>query len=245
MRQFAGPATAQQETPAAIWEDFIDIFYAPSTVFRRRETGGIFVPLLILTFLCGVIFYLNSGALRPMFDAEFNRQVAAVTRNNPNLSEDAVERMRGVAIRVQQIGMFIFIPVAVFGVGLCTWLAGKLVDATQSFHAALIVGVYAHAPRILDQVLHGIQALLLDPAWFNGRFRYTLGVGRFLDPDTTSPLVIALLGRIDVITIWITALVAIGLSVTGRIPLRRAAVAAAIVWMLGGVPLILGALRAM
>ena len=37
----------------------------------------------------------------------------------------------------------------------------------------------------------------------------------------------------------------IGLSVTGRIPLRRAAIAAAIVWFIGGLPLIFPALRAM
>ena len=49
----------------------------------------------------------------------------------------------------------------------------------------------------------------------------------------------------DVITIWITVLVAIGLCVTGRIPLRKAAIAAVIVWIVGGLPMIIGALRAM
>jgi len=73
----------------------------------------------------------------------------------------------------------------------------------------------------------------------------SLGVGRFLDPDTVSPLLLAVVGRIDVITIWITALIAIGLCVTGRIPMRKAAIAAAIVWCVGALPLILGALRSM
>ena len=60
-----------------------------------------------------------------------------------------------------------------------------------------------------------------------------------------SPLLLAVVGRIDLITIWITVLVAIGLAVTGRIPLRKAAIAAAIVWFVGGLPLILPALRSM
>ena len=69
----AAPVAAPR---AAIWEDFIDIFYAPSSVFRRRENGNFFIPLAVITILCGVLFYLNSGALQPMFDAEFDRAMA-------------------------------------------------------------------------------------------------------------------------------------------------------------------------
>jgi hypothetical protein len=56
---------------------------------------------------------------------------------------------------------------------------------------------------------------------------------------------IAVVGRLDLYTLWITVLIAIGLSVTGRIPLGRAAIVAAIVWFLGGLPTILQALRTM
>lgn len=230
---------------AAVWEDFIDIFYAPSSVFRRRENGNVFVPLAIITILCGVLFYLNSGMLQPMFDAEFDRQISAVMRQNPNLPLEAVERMRGFSMRIQQVAMFVFLPLAMFGVAITTWLAGKLVDAKQTFRAAFIVAAYSFAPRILDSVLHGLQGLFLDPAELDGRFRLTFGIGRFLDPDVVSPLMLAVVGRIDLITIWITVLIAIGLAVTGRIPLRKAAIAAAIVWFVGGLPLILPALRSM
>ena len=79
---------------AAIWEDFIDIFYAPSAVFRRREHGNFFIPLIVITIFCGVLFYLNSGALQPMFDAEFDRQMAVAMKQNPDIPAEAVERMR-------------------------------------------------------------------------------------------------------------------------------------------------------
>jgi hypothetical protein len=230
---------------AAVWEDFIDIFYMPSAVFRRRENGNVFIPLAIITILCGVLFYLNAGTLQPMFDAEFDRQMSVAMRQNPNIPPEAVERMRGFATRMQQVAMFVFIPLAVFGVGITTWLVGKLFDAKQTFRAALIVAAYSFAPRILDSVLHGLQGLILDPAQLDGRFRLSFGVGRFLDPDVASPLLLAVVGRIDLITIWITVLIAIGLAVTGRIPLRKAAIAAAIVWFVGGLPLILPALRGM
>ena len=236
----AAPAATPR---AAIWEDFIDIFYAPSAVFRRRENGNFFIPLAVITIVCGALFYLNSGALQPMFDAEFDREMAVARRQNPNLPPEAIEHMRGFASRIQMVMIFIFIPIAIFGVGVTTWLAGKLVDAKQTFRAALVVGAYAYAPRILDGVLQGLQGLFLDPAQLDGRFRLSLGVGRFLDPDTVSPLLLAVVGRLDLITIWITVLIAIGLCVTGRIPLGKAAIAAAIVWLVGGLPLIIPALR--
>jgi hypothetical protein len=234
------------ETPrAAIWEDFIDIFTSPSAVFRRREHGSVFIPLFVVTMLTGVIFYLNSGALQPLFDAEFDRQMAAAMRNNPKITPEMMENTRSFAARIGQVGVFVFLPVAILCVGLVTWIAGKLVDARESLMTALVVSAYSFTPRALEGVINGLQALFLDPAQFNGRFRITLGPGRFLDPDTASPLLIALVGRLDLFTLWITVLIAIGLAVTGRIPLRRAAIAAAIVWIVGGLPTILQAIRAM
>src|SRR5689334_8220460 len=101
---------------AAIWEDFIDIFYAPGAVFRRRENGSFLVPLAVVTIVCAVLFYLNSGALQPVFDAEFDRQMSIAMRQNPNIPPEAMERIRGFGMRMQQVGMFIFIPLAIVGV---------------------------------------------------------------------------------------------------------------------------------
>ena len=239
----ATQATPVSAPPAAVWEDFIDIFYAPSSVFRRRENGNFFIPLAVITLVCGTLFYLNSGALQPMFDAEFDRAIAVASRQNPDMPAEAIERMRGFAVRVQVVIVFLFIPMAMFGVGVTNWLVGKLVDARQTFRSALVVGAYAYAPRMIDIVLQGLQGLFLDPEQLDGRFRLSLGIGRFLDPDVVSPLLLAVVGRLDLITLWITALVAIGLCVTGRIPMRKAAIAAAIVWFIGGLPLIIPALR--
>jgi hypothetical protein len=44
-----------------------------------------------------------------------------------------------------------------------------------------------------------------------------------------------------VFTIWVTVLLVIGLSVTGKIPRAKAAIAGVIVWFLGAVPLLLQA----
>ena len=228
---------------ASWWEDFVDIFYAPSQVFARRAGSGFGLPMLVVTVLIALIGLANSGVMQPIMDAEFSRATAAAMRKNPQLTAEMMERGRGIGEAIARYGAVVFIPVAIFLTGLALWLCGKLVDARESLAAAIMIASYSYVPRIVEGVLNGVQGLLLDPAMLDGRYRLSLGLGRFLDPNTASPVLLALLGRVDVFTIWVTVLLAIGLSVTGRIPRSRAAIAAALTWILGALPALLGALR--
>ena len=239
----ASSPSAEPAKPSSPWEDFIDIFYTPSDVFERRRASGFGIPMLVVTALIGGIFLANSGAMQPIMDAEFTRQTAAMMKANPNLTPEMMEKGRAIGETFQKIGAFIFLPIAMFLTGLSVWLVGKLFDAKQSLGAAIMVASYSYVVRVVESAVGGVQLLLMDPASLNGRLRISLGIGRFLDPDTTSPLVLALLGRVDVFTIWVTILLGIGLSVTGRIPRSTAMIAAVIVWFVGAIPLVLGALR--
>ena len=227
----------------AIWEDFIDIFYAPSQVFARRANGNFWVPLCVVALAMGTLFFLNSGVLQPVFDAEFNRGMAAAMRSNPRLTPEMAEGFRQTGMRVAQVIGFLLVPIAVFATGSAVWLIGKLFEARQTYRSALVVAGYAWVPKILEAVLNGVQGLFLDPEQLNGRFRLTLGIGRFFDPDTTAPILLALVGRIDLFTLWVTLLLAIGLSVTGGISRSRAFLAAPLIWAAGAIPIVLQALR--
>jgi hypothetical protein len=198
-----------------------------------------------VTLLMGAVYFMISGAMQPIMDAEFNRQAAAVMRKNPQFNPEAMERFRHIVARIGQVATFVTMPIIIAMIGTTLWLVGKLFDARQTFKAAMIVAAYACVPKVIEAVLNGVQALMLDPAQLNGPFRLSLGVGRFIDPDTASPMLLALVGRMNVFTIWVTILLAIGLSVTGKIPRQRAAIAAAIVWILGALPMIFQALRSM
>ena len=237
----AGAATPS--APASWWEDFIDIFYAPAQVFARRESSGFGIPMLVVTLMLALIAIANSGAMQPIMDAEFTRATAAAMKKNPQVTAEMMAKSRAFGEAIAKYGAFVFVPVGIFLTGLVLWIVGKFFDARQTLGAAIMVASYAFVPRIVEGVLNGVQLLLLDPATLNGRFRLSLGLGRFLDPDTASPVLVALLGRIDVFTIWITVLLAIGLAVTGKIPRSRAAIAGVLVWVIGALPSLLGALR--
>jgi hypothetical protein len=233
----ASPTAATPAT-ASVWEDFIDIFYAPSAVFARRISSGFIVPMLVVTIAAGVLYLVNNGVWSQVMDAEMNR---ALAKRAQTLTPEQIEGARKIGTTFARISVFIFTPIIMFLTGLALWVVGKFFEAKQTLGQAVMVASYASIPRIVEGVVTSVQGLLLDTAQFTGRWRVSIGVGRFFDPDTTSPALLALLGRVDVFTIWVTVLLVIGLSVTGKIPRARAAIAGVIVWFLGAVPLLLQA----
>jgi hypothetical protein len=239
----AGPAPAADKS-ASWWEDFIDIFYAPSAVYARRANAGFGLPMLVVTVILGLVVFAMFGAMQPIMDAEFQRGAAAAMRSNPQITAEMMQKSRAMTEKVAPYLSFVIIPITIFLVGLALWIVGKLFDAKVSLNQAVLIASYAWMPRVIEALVNGVQGLLLDPASLNGRYRVSLGLGRFFDPDTASPMLLALIGRIDLFTIWVTVLMAIGLSVIGRIPRSRAAIAAAIVWLIGALPAILQAARA-
>jgi hypothetical protein len=236
-------AAPAPDKPASRWEDFIDIFYAPSIVYERRQNSGFGIPMLVVTVLIGLIALANSGVMQPIMDAEFARQTAIMMKKNPQITAEMMEKGRAFGETIAKIGAFVVVPIGMFLTGLVLWIIGKFFDAKQTLAAAIMVAAYAYVPRILESILAGVQGLLMDPASLNGRYSISLGLGRFLDPDTASPMLLALLGRVDVFTIWVTVLLAIGLAVTGKIPRSKAALAAVIVWLVGALPGVLQAAR--
>ena len=112
----AAPAAAPR---VGIWEDFVDIFYAPSAVFRRRENGNVFIPLAVVTIACGVLFYLNSGALQPMSMPVRPEWRSRCGRTRNQRGGGAYQASPCVCSRWEPSSSF-HSPIA--GVGVATWL---------------------------------------------------------------------------------------------------------------------------
>jgi hypothetical protein len=233
-------AVPPKQEKASILDDFMDIFYAPSAVFARRENASFWIPLIIVTVLTGVIFIANRDLIEPMMEAEMSR---AMAKSSQQLTPEQMEGMRKMGGVFGTISAFVFTPVMLLALGIVIWMVGKFVDAKQTMNAAIVVAVFSYVPRIVEGIVNRAQSMLIDTSNINSRYSLSLGVGRFLDPDTTSPILLGLVGRIDLFTIWVTVLIAIGLAVTGKISRGRAAIAAVAVWLIGALPTLAGALR--
>ena len=234
-------STATAPAPAttssgSFWESLIDIFYQPSDVFRRRVNTSVWPPLLFDAIAVGVIVFATFNTLQPVFDAEFARATAAAMAKNPQMTQDAMDKGRVFTEGFAKWGAGIGTLFAVFILGIVAWLLGQLFGAKQTFHAAMLVTAYAYVPRVLGAVITGVEGLLMDPSKLTSIQSISLSPARFLDVDHANPLLLQFLTRVDLITIWVTVLLAIGLHVTGRVSKGRAVGFGILLWFLGSVP---------
>ena len=228
---------------ASLWEDFVDIFYAPSSVFARRADGKFGLPLLFLIVVGTILFFLTKNAMQPIMDAEFVRQSAAAMRKNPNITQEQIASGRGFFETVAPFFFAIGLTLSVFGTGLVLWLVSKLFDAKTSAAAAIMIATYSEVPRVVQILVNAAQALFMSPEKLNAINSVGLNPARFMDPDHASAVAIALASRVDLFTIWITVLLAIGIYVVGKVTKQQAAIIAVVVWVVGALPAVLGALR--
>lgn len=236
------PLSPTEKTP--VWEDLLDILYAPSRVFeRRRAEPRILVPFLVVTILVAVILLAGKGLLQGAFDADFARGMATAMKANPQLTPDQMEKGRGFAQTFTTVLLLVGAPIAMLLLGVIIWICGKIVGAAEDIAAAYMIAAYAYVPRIIGAVVLVAQPVVLPPESVKGFASLSVGPARFLDPDTANKLAMAFGMRLDLFTIWSTAIIAIGLQVTGKVSAAKAWIVAAIVWFLPSVFAIIGALR--
>ena len=238
--QVAAPAPAAR---ASRWEDFIDIFHAPAEVFRRRANSSFAVPMLVVAVAMAVLAITNAGVLQPVMDAEFARATQSAVRANPALTPEALDRMRSIGEGVQRYATIVVSIVGLLVLGSMTWLLGKLVEARESWKTAMVIACYAWVPLVVEQIVYGVEGLLMDPDRLTSHYALQLGPARFLSVDGTSPVLMALLGRVDLFTLWVTVLLAVGVYATGKISRSRAVVAGVLYWVAGAALVVLQALR--
>jgi Yip1 domain len=238
-------APAPAERPPSVWEDLLEIFYAPTAVFeRRRETPAFAIALIVFVVLIVGLSFAFRGLMEPIFDIEFKRGMAQAMKKNPQITPEMMEKGKAFAKQ------FLVFGVAFYGLltppilAIILWFVGKVVDSKAQIGQMMMVATYSMFPKVLDTILAAVQMLVLPDSSIHGRYSLSLGVGRFLDPDSASPMLLAIVGRLDVFTLWVTFLLGVGLAVMGRIPKARAFAAAAVMWLVGALPGIWGALRA-
>ena len=227
-------STAAAPPRASSFEDYVDIFYTPSSVFERRRDASPWAPLLIVTGLFAIATYVNYTLLTPVYEAEFTRQMA----QNPNVTAEQMAGMRRFAGIGAVFGGITTVPIATLVLGLVLWVVGKLLDAEQSLRSAFLVVVFSFLPRVLEGIVTALQSFLIDVNAAGSIYAVSLSPARFLSPD--SPVaVLAMASRLSPFVLWSYAIVAIGLKVTGRVSMAKAVVAAAILWLLGALPTVL------
>jgi len=221
---------APTPTKAGLWEDMIDIFFQPSVVFERRRDGKFGLALLALVIISAILFFALKNGMGPIMDAEMAKAAAAMAAKNPSITPEQIAMQQGMMEKFAVVGYVLFLPIGIAIAAVILWLVGKLVDAKVAFAAAMMIATYSQFPRVIEMVLNAVQGLLLAPESITSRYSVQIGPARFLDASA-NPFLLTLLGGLDLFTIWVVALLAIGLAVVARVPRGRAAIAAVAVWL--------------
>lgn len=241
MANAGGAASAHDPPTAAVWEDFIDIFYAPTAVFERRRGWSAWPVLLVLTAVLVVLFLAFQRSLGPLMDLEMQR-AAAEAAGQGELNPAQVEQMRSMGRIFGVIGFGVGFPVGVLVVALLAWALTRLFGAAATFAAVLGVVVYSQVVRVAQYVAVLLEAAVVDVNRYDSLHDLSFSLARFLDQPEASTTVVGLAARVDVFTLWATALVAIGLTVATGLSRGRAWAIAVLVWVAAAVPTILGGL---
>lgn len=232
------PDVSAPPTPpakASLMEDLIDIWFTPSQVFARRVGAGVWGPLLVVVVLFAVLMFANRGAFQGVLDAEVERAVATAMADNPSMSADQAQGMRSIIETSISFSMLLGVPIVLCLLALCIWAVGRMLGGTLGFGTAVMIASFSYLPKVLEMVLVTVQSLVLDTSMWTGRYQFSWGVGRFLDPAGKQGMV-NLLGRIDLFTLWVTVLIAIGLVHAAKVERAKAWMGAAAIWVIGATP---------
>jgi uncharacterized protein YneF (UPF0154 family) len=222
----AEPVSATPEKPAALWEDFMDIFYAPTQVFRRREDANPWPVILIITVLLVIIGFATYGAMAPAIEAVVRAQLA----KNPQVTEDTVNTAVKFSSWSTRLGP-IFYPIFILIAAVAVWVLARIVSAKPSFQKALVIVAYASIIDVAKAIITGVLAMAMGPDRLTSIYKLSLGPAALVDPTTASPILLAVFSRLDLFAIWYTALLGVGVYVIGRVSKSSAATFAVIYWI--------------
>jgi hypothetical protein len=106
-----------------------------------------------------------------------------------------------------------------------------------------MVASFAYVPRIVGSIAVMIQTMIMDTSNFTSAHQFELSPARFFNPATASPYLLALLSRFDLMTLWVTFLLALGVVIVGKVPKNKMAAVAITFWVIGFLPALFGAYK--
>lgn len=241
MTDAAVPPVPPVPSKSSVFEDFVDIFFQPSAVFERRRDGQFGLALVVLAVVTGILALVLHNGLAPIMDAVIAKQQAAMLEKNPSITQEQLSGTTGFMEMSSKYGAIVFVPIAALFGAVLIWLIGKFLDAKVAFAAAMMISVYSGVPQVVHTVVTALQGLLLPPESITSANSVGIGPARLL-PESADPILSTILAGLDAFTIWSVVLSAIGIAVVARVPMKRAAIVAGLVWLVSLLPALYGAI---
>ena len=208
--------TTASSKKGSVFEDILEVLWAPATVFDRARGNGIGMYLLVLSGILVAVLFATKGLIQPYIDANFDLTMQQAAAKGQAMPPEAVEAGRKFASYGFLGFSALYVPATAVLFGLILFLAGKLVSAPMSFGQASLVATLSTVPRVLGFLAMAVQGAVLDTSNVRSLFDASLGPARFMDPTKMSAVVMGLVAQVDVFNIWQFFICAIGIAVLSR-----------------------------
>lgn len=222
------------EAPATggVAEELVDLLVAPARAFASLRRRNAWAHGAIMAALSLVIAVALRGLLEPFIEANMASALRQAAAKGQSLPAGAAGTMATVAWW-SFVGSAAFaIPaMALFG-GAALWVAARLLSVPLAFGRAAVVATMAAVTVPVGMLVMGVQGLILDPAAIRGITDASLGVARFLDPASAPPALVAMLSRVDLLSLWGGLLEGIGVSVMTGVSRGTGFAVAGVTWLL-------------
>jgi hypothetical protein len=221
--------------------DLFEIYYAPSEVYERRKEGSFGLPLVVFVIATILLYFVTRDLLRPVTDAEWRLASRTMMEKNPQITADQIAGFKAMGEKFSVVAIAIYAVVGPLLAGLLLWIVSKFAGLKARLPVAITIAVFALYPMLIEFIANAVQMFVVSEDSVTSRFSLSLGPARFL--RDASPSTLALVGHIDLFTIWIAVLMFIGLKVAVRATTAQAATVAVVMWLLGFLPAVISAAR--
>ena len=219
---------------AARWEDFVDVFFAPTDLFARRKDESWVKPFLLLAAVSVVLYYIFLPIGGQLWEA------AMIENAPPNASPEQLQQsakfMKYLGGGFALFGYFFIVLVTAVGLKL----GSALLEPSAKWREAFLIATYSLYVAVVQQIAVTISVFFASRSGNVSMSDSSFGPMRFM-PDA-DPVVKALLGRFDLFAIWSLVLCAIGLMVVVGMPRAKAFATAFIAWLVVSLPAVVGAI---
>lgn len=210
------------------------VFFDPARAFADiAARPRWWVPLLISVFVA--LAFVTAYSQRIGWERYLERVLEANPRIESLTAEQRqliVERQAGLAATFGYVGAVAGSAVSLVVIaGVLLFAANVILGAAATFRQTFAFTCYGFLPNVLGNLLGILMMFLKHPDDFDLENPTALNIGAWLDPQQTPKWLLAAAGSIDLFSIWVLLLLALGLSSTARnVSYRKALAVVVALW---------------
>ncbi|HSC77383.1 MAG TPA: YIP1 family protein [Candidatus Acidoferrales bacterium] len=206
--------------PMGELDRLVGVLFDPKPAFADiAQRPRPWVPIVLLSILSVVFTFLLSQ--RVGWEQVVRKAIESDPRAMERIPADRREQVIQQQAKVSAIAAYVFsvVGVALAGVilgGIYLFVFNVLAGADIRFGQSFGIVCYALLPRGLLALLGILLMYIKDPAEFDIQHPAATNLGIFLNPDAVPRWVQAVATSVDIFTIWVIILLAVGYSSAAR-----------------------------